>query len=251
MRGADLEDGSLLTALLRRHYSANDARREVYNAIDRWLLEVDVAGGSPPSGIVRREIAVGSDGVPLVCAPTPGGLEMWCGARFTVEVSDRAEISKAEFERQWNVALHAPPLREPVVVKAENVNEAESLYGLWSTAIPGDLGAMSDEAIAFFPNGTGFFECANVGLMLYETFTWSFDSSISFDTSILHSQQGGHVISEPGRLVEIKRREIRIERAPGCCDVIELDLSEAGYDWVDARFGRSGLSQESIRWPSF
>lgn len=218
-----------------------------FKNIARWAFEL----GSYTE--VLREVGLDRAGIPIAFAPVGRNMGIWVDMPLGKGTVDECTlISKEAFDEYWQAAMDQCGSKV-TEVKSWRVT-AEELPGLWST---GSFGSHSDEAVAFFPDGTGFAEASNVSLMFYDSFKWLCPEPGHL---ILQGQRHferdlERVVHESASRLQINRRDVMcIERFGGTgnpISVLHLDLGVGDYHWVHGPFARVCRPIEEIEWPAF
>jgi hypothetical protein len=155
---------NLLACVLRQRHALNPDFRAAYLEVVKWYLEVE-------NGRPTREIGLNRDGAPIAIGPFGRNDGLWGGFFGVINERDGEPIDKELFERLWNeLATRFKNVPAKIMEPIRPVEDPQVLHGLWTT---GSGGSMSEDLIAFLPDGQGFFEVINVSLNCYDMFQWS------------------------------------------------------------------------------
>ena len=259
LKYVELDDGSkevpnnLLAGLLRIRHPANPDFMSQYDSVVHWYAEVDTESRN-----VIREIGLNSRNEPIVLGPFGRNDGVWMGLCVGIDFERRLEIDKRVFEAAWDQLAAEYKNRVPPKKTAPRLPVAtqEQLVGLWSVDILGGPGSMSDQTIAFLPDGKGFAEDVNVILTSYLWFHWQLTSpgivSITGD-SYYYLDEDGKKAQKPSDLAFPSLRadiQTHFSGTGSSIDVLYLLLSER-HQWLSEMYGRCPVPPAEIKPPSF
>ncbi len=255
----ELDDGSkeipnnLLAVLLRISHPANPDFVDQYASVVRWYAEVETE-----SRRVLREIGLNAEDHPVVLGPFGRNDGLWTGLSFGVDVEASPNVDKQVFEEAWKMlaARHKVSVPPKQTAPRLPVTAEEQLLGLWSVNILCGPGSMSDQLIAFLPDGRGFFENVNVTVTSYDAFRWK----LADQGTIVISGETRHFLDENLHVAAIAsefncplmRADIQRHYSGdgSSIDVLYLPLQEK-LKGLSEVYGRCPISPSDIEFPSF